>query len=568
MGTPVPIRRLALFAIVCLLGPASARAAAPFAEPMITLTLDDGFASQFMVARPTLQQHHFPVTYFLITNAIRDGWGGYMTQDQVRTLLSEGNEVQSHTLTHPDLTTLTAAQLTSELADSQSWLVNTFSLPSVSHFASPYGQYNANVLSAIGTYYTSHRTQKLGRTFVDTSLLELRSSNAQSNVSVDTVKSWIDQTVLEKSWLILTFHEFVTGAPSASTQYNINDFNAILDYIAARGIKVVTLTDGVRLRASAPPDTSPHAYIYGDALGNDVEDWSWATRNFRQSQIVHDGTSAIAFEPDNWGGLMFHGLAGYDTTPYKTLELWVHGGTTGSQKAQVTLRQGNTVRAAVSLESALGHPVLAGQWQRVSLSLAALGLSSVTLSDITLEDTSGADQGTLYVDGIQFVTTDTAPPPPPPPPPPAPVLNVYLDALGTGFEDWSWATHSLAQTSVVHDGTKAASFKPSSWAALYFHYATGINAASYSTLELWVHGGTTGGQKVNVVLMDGNTQLGSVSLSTVLGHPLRAGTWDKAVVNLSGIGVSSGTIRDIYLQDSSGTTQGTVYVDTMVFQPR
>ena len=56
----------------------------------------------------------------------------------------------------------------------------------------PYGAYNAGVLTTIQKYYGSHRTVSGGQNFKDSNVLQLRSYDVNSGVSVDTVRMWID----------------------------------------------------------------------------------------------------------------------------------------------------------------------------------------------------------------------------------------------------------------------------------------------------------------------------------------------------------------------------------------
>jgi endoglucanase len=146
---------------------------------------------------------------------------------------------------------------------------------------------------------------------------------------------------------------------------------------------------------------------------------------------------------------------------------------------------------------------------------------------------------------------------------------LYDDAPRSGFEDWTgdWSQYSLTETGVVHGGSAAIRFEPDVWDGLYFHHE-GLELSHYQSLELWVHGGTTGGQQVRLVLMDGLVELGSARLDAVLGHPITAGTWQKVSIPLSSLGPSSGTFRDVYLQGVSGLDQGTLYVDDIVLVPR
>jgi len=213
----------------------------------------------------------------------------------------------------------------------------------------------------------------------------------------------------------------------------------------------------------------------------------------------------------------------------------------------------------VRLDTVLGHPLLAGTWQQVVVPLSLVGQSSGTVRDIYIQDDTGWDQGTVYLDDIRLVRAAT--------PPPTSPFSLYADALGSGFNDWSWATRNLDERSIVHAGTSSISFEPDGWGGLYFHSDTGLDVSRYKSIELWVHGGTSGGQIVRLLLHDGSQPLGEVRLDAVLGHSIRAGTWQQVVVPLSTLGITSGTLREVYIQDQSGGNQGTLYVDDIRLLP-
>lgn len=141
-------------------------------------------------------------------------------------------------------------------------------------------------------------------------------------------------------------------------------------------------------------------------------------------------------------------------------------------------------------------------------------------------------------------------------------LPVYRDALESGFADWSWGTHSLAQSAVVRTGSAAISFEPDGWAGLYLHRDAGIDVATHDTLELWVRGAGSGGQQVTVALLSGGAVAGSGPLASfVAGGSVPAGSWAKATVSFASLGVTTGILHGLWLQDASGGNQATLYVD-------
>jgi peptidoglycan/xylan/chitin deacetylase (PgdA/CDA1 family) len=66
----------------------------------------------------------------------------------VRGLIRAGWEIDSHTITHPDLTTVSAQQLRTELVSSKQQIRHRFKLPA-RFFCYPAGRYDARVEAAV-----------------------------------------------------------------------------------------------------------------------------------------------------------------------------------------------------------------------------------------------------------------------------------------------------------------------------------------------------------------------------------------------------------------------------------
>ena len=146
-------------------------------------------------------------------------------------------------------------------------------------------------------------------------------------------------------------------------------------------------------------------------------------------------------------------------------------------------------------------------------------------------------------------------------------LTVYDDQLRNGFTDWSWATHSLAQSAVVHGGTAAMSFVPAGWGALYLHTDTGLATGMYDAIEFWVNGASPGQQVVRIAFRSGTGPVGSTALLSgfVAGGAIPAGAWAKARVPFASLGLDTATtVNGFWLQDDTGGAQPAVYVDDVV----
>ena len=87
----------------------------------IVVTFDDGYHSQFATAAPVPPRATAgPACSISRCGTRRDSWG--LSDEQVRLLIADGWELAAHTLTHPDLTKVDAADLEHEVAGSRAEL--------------------------------------------------------------------------------------------------------------------------------------------------------------------------------------------------------------------------------------------------------------------------------------------------------------------------------------------------------------------------------------------------------------------------------------------------------------
>ncbi|MEM7354296.1 MAG: glycoside hydrolase family 44 protein [Acidobacteriota bacterium] len=135
-------------------------------------------------------------------------------------------------------------------------------------------------------------------------------------------------------------------------------------------------------------------------------------------------------------------------------------------------------------------------------------------------------------------------------------LVVYDDDLATGFQDWSWAEHDLANPAPVAAGVRSVAFEADGWGGLYFHSETALELADWRAIEVSVHGGSSGGQGIRLNLVLGETELGSVAID-----PLPTGAWEVRELDLRAAGLAFGTFDGIIFQDTTGSDQPTLFLD-------
>jgi peptidoglycan/xylan/chitin deacetylase (PgdA/CDA1 family) len=111
----------------------------------VVISFDDGYPSHYQTAAPIMSEY---------------GWVGLINADwnvlekssrlaaQVKLLAAAGWEIGSHSLTHPDLTTLDAAALEREVAGSLSTLEKELGVE-IETFCYPAGRYDDTVVAAV-----------------------------------------------------------------------------------------------------------------------------------------------------------------------------------------------------------------------------------------------------------------------------------------------------------------------------------------------------------------------------------------------------------------------------------
>ena len=144
-------------------------------------------------------------------------------------------------------------------------------------------------------------------------------------------------------------------------------------------------------------------------------------------------------------------------------------------------------------------------------------------------------------------------------------LSIYTDHLVNGFQDWSWAAHSLTNTSPVYSGTDSISVSDVAWTGISFeqagfnHYQGGFDVSGYTNLSFWANGGLRGGQQLQIYV-----QYGATNGSDYLLSPLPTNAWQQYAVPLSALGLTGVTNAyrfTLQLTPYGTSTTNTFYLD-------
>jgi peptidoglycan/xylan/chitin deacetylase (PgdA/CDA1 family) len=118
-------------------------------DTVVSLTFDDQWEDEYLYGQPYMNQYGFLGTYYVITSDSDNNYNCCMTWSQLDQLEAQGNDVGGQTIDHPDLTTLTQAEMQEELCGSRQDMINN-GIPDPVSMAYPYGDYNTTVEQVAG----------------------------------------------------------------------------------------------------------------------------------------------------------------------------------------------------------------------------------------------------------------------------------------------------------------------------------------------------------------------------------------------------------------------------------
>ncbi len=127
-------------------------------EKLVVLSFDDGYLDNLVHAAPILRQYGFQATCYVVSGSIggHNSWDAevlgvtkpVMDATAIGRWLEAGNEIGSHTVTHPRLDQLDIDWARFEITESRRQLERVTGSP-VKHFCYPFGDYDARSLALV-----------------------------------------------------------------------------------------------------------------------------------------------------------------------------------------------------------------------------------------------------------------------------------------------------------------------------------------------------------------------------------------------------------------------------------
>src|SRR5689334_9865424 len=136
-------------------------------------------------------------------------------------------------------------------------------------------------------------------------------------------------------------------------------------------------------------------------------------------------------------------------------------------------------------------------------------------------------------------------------------LTLYANALPAGWQDYSWATHSLAATASTHSAPNAISFEPDGWGGLSFvDPANNYRFTDYQSLTFWIRGNGGGNQRLQLLLQLDGSDIASIDVTPyVAGGAISATTWRQVTIPFDAVELTHGAFDGLTLMDWTGGNQ-------------
>ena len=459
---------------------------------VVSLTFDDGNADQ-MSSVSTLNQLGLKGTFFITT-----GWidqPGWLTRGQLATIAAAGHEIGGHTVTHPDLTTVTADEATRQICNGRATLAG-WGFPTTS-FAYPFAAVNPAVEAAVQACgFNSARNlgdidTRFGCTgcgFAET----IPAADPFQTRAADEVDSTWTLADLEKTvtnaetsgggWVQFTFHHIcVSGCdPTLTTTPAI--FQQFAAWLAPRAASNNTTvkTVGQVIGGTVKPVVSGPAVTPKPVGSNLITNPGLETLTSGVPQCWQNGfygTNAPTFRtvsPGHTGTTAAQlTMTGYVSGDAKWLPALDLGGCSGTATPGHIYALGAWYKSTVPTQFEVYYRTGLGLWTYWTASPFFPGATTYQKATWTTPalpaGASGVSfglnlvsNGTLTTDDYEMFDSATVVAPPPPPAGANLVQNASLETAGTGSTPQCWQsagygtnTSAFSTVATAHTGTKA-----------------------------------------------------------------------------------------------------------------
>jgi peptidoglycan/xylan/chitin deacetylase (PgdA/CDA1 family) len=126
-------------------------------DKVVMINFDDGYKSHFLYAKPILDKYGFKATFFIVCGKMETN-PKWMTWQDITALKDDGMDIQSHTMTHAHLDSVSAEKLDYEIGYAKQCLADHGFDTTIFAYPKNLGSDNNTVVNVVSKYYDLGRS--------------------------------------------------------------------------------------------------------------------------------------------------------------------------------------------------------------------------------------------------------------------------------------------------------------------------------------------------------------------------------------------------------------------------
>jgi peptidoglycan/xylan/chitin deacetylase (PgdA/CDA1 family) len=211
------------------------------AMPRCVIGFDDGGVTGYTEGYSYMHGNSLNGTIYIITNFV--GHTDMMTISQLHEMYNAGWAISNHTSDHTALAGHAAEEVAEKILDGQNYLLSNGFDRSARHLAYPSGSYDDTVVAITHELTATARTVDGAyqpAPVVDYHLIYGKVIGKKNSLA--EAKNYVDTAIMRGCTVVLGFHHIVTAA-NDNTEWSIDNFRALINYIIAKKIKCVSIDE-------------------------------------------------------------------------------------------------------------------------------------------------------------------------------------------------------------------------------------------------------------------------------------------------------------------------------------
>jgi peptidoglycan/xylan/chitin deacetylase (PgdA/CDA1 family) len=193
-----------------------------------TIAFDDSRKSHYEIAGPELKKRGIVGTFNLNTRNI-SAWRPWQS------LFDDGNEIASHTWSHPMCTKVSESDFRTEIKKSiEDIKSNIKGITVIPSFTFPFGDSNDAVRRIVSEYHLSARGDKAGLnsdSLRDDEFSHISGIGVYPPYEMASVNSFVQQAVETSEWVLVYFHSIDDKEKEGPTTIPLDQFREHLDFV-------------------------------------------------------------------------------------------------------------------------------------------------------------------------------------------------------------------------------------------------------------------------------------------------------------------------------------------------